>query len=301
MPNLVFNFNTNCDLIHCAHCLSLNNKPWVVDTEVYDRVSAGGNIAYSLIGKAIIKNRLRSKNCKKILVWSEDCKKSFEEAFPDDKDILNKITLVPFALPVKKFKKIEHKGKVVLLFLARWFDAKGGRQTLEVFDRLTKKHKNVEAIFICPTPEEFRKRYSANKNIKMFELMPQEKLFREIYPSADIFVYPGFGDSYGFAMPEASAFGLPIVTVDSFARREIVQDGKTGFIVERPKSYKDYSCMDEKMLNDLANKTSILIENPALRKKMGQTAMKEVESGKFSINNRNKKLRSIYEEALRSN
>lgn len=298
MPNLTFAVDPKADLIHCAHCLSLNKKPWIVDSEVYDRVSAGGNIAYSLIGKAIIKNRLKSKNCKRIIAWSEDCKKSFEDAFPNNPEILRKITIVPFALPTKSFKKIDHKGRIVLLFLARWFDAKGGRQTLEVFDRLTKNYKNVEALFICPIPDEYKKKYSKNPRIKILDLMPQEKLFKEIYPLADIFVYPGFGDSYGFAMPEAMAFGLPIVTVDSYARREIVQDGKTGFIIERPKSYKDYSCMDEKMLNNLVEKTSILIEDKKLRDKMGDVAMKEVKSGKFSIKNQQRLLLKIYKEAL---
>jgi glycosyltransferase involved in cell wall biosynthesis len=298
MPNITFTPNTDADLIHCAHCLSLNKKPWVVDTEVYDRVSAGGNIAYSLIGKAIIRNRLKSKYCKRIIAWSEDCKKSFEDAFPKEPEILKKITIVPFALPTKKFKKIDHKEKIILLFVARWFDAKGGRQTLEVFDRLTKIYKNIECLFICPTIDEFKKRFSTNQRIKIMDLMPQEKLFKEIYPLADIFVYPGFGDSYGFAMPEAMAFGLPIVTVDSYARREIVQDGKTGFIIERPKSYKDYSCMDEKMLDELVKKTSVLIENKSLRDRMGKTAMREVKSGKFSIKNQQKLLLKIYKEAL---
>jgi len=47
-------------------------------------------------------------------------------------------------------------------------------------------------------------------------------------------VYPGYSDSFGFAFLEAMAFGLPIVTVDGFARREIVEDGKNGFVIERP-------------------------------------------------------------------
>jgi glycosyltransferase involved in cell wall biosynthesis len=296
MPNIIFSLNGDCDLIHCAHCLSLNRKPWVVDTEVYDRVSAGGNIARSFVGKFIIKNRLKSKYCKRIIAWSEDCKKSFEVEFPNDREILDKITIVPFALSPQKFKKIPHKG-TNLLFVARWFDAKGGRQALEVFDRLTKKYHNLNATFICPTPNKFKEKYSKNKRIKILDLIPQEKLFKEVYPSHDIFVYPGFGDSYGFVMPEAMAFGLPIVTVDSYARKEIVKGGKTGFIIERPKSYKDYSCMDEKMLKDLADKTSLLIENKKLREKMGTNGIMEVKDGKFSIKKQQKALSKIYKEA----
>lgn len=298
IPNLTFTFKASkADLIHCAHCLSLNKKPWIFDTEVYDRLAALGNIAYSKIGKGIIKNRLESSFCKKIICWSEDCKKTFEEAFPGNKKILNKIEIVHFALPLPKFKKIPHKG-IRVLFIARWFDAKGGRQTLEVFDRLSKKYENIEFWFICPIPKEFKEKYEKNSKIKIMDLMPQEKLFKEIYPACDIFFYPGFGDSYGFAIPEAMSFGLPIVTVDSFARKEIVKDGKTGFVIEMSKNFSGYDCMDEKMLNDLFEKTCLLIENKKLREKMAKEGRKEVSKGLFNIEKRNKNLRRIYFSAL---
>lgn len=297
LPNLTYSRGRNFNLIHCAHCLSMNKKPWVVDTEVWDRVSAGGNIANSKIGKMIIKNRLESNYCKRIIAWSEACKKSFEEAFPGNGKILKKIEIVPFAIPKKKFKKIKHKN-VRVLFVARWFDAKGGRQTLEVFDRLSKKHKRAEFIFLCPIPKGFKKKYSKNKKIKIKELVPQEKLFKEIYPSSDIFFYPGFGDSYGFAVPEALRFGLPVISTKTFAKDELISENKTGFLIEMPKNWKGYEDMNEKFIQKLVEKTSLLIKNKKLREKMSKNAIKEAKE-KFSIEKRNKKLQKIYEEALK--
>ena len=43
----------------------------------------------------------------------------------------------------------------------------------------------------------------------------------------------------------------------------------------------------------------ILIENKKLREKMGKNSFKLVDTGKFSIKKRNKKLRRIYDEALK--
>jgi glycosyltransferase involved in cell wall biosynthesis len=301
LPNITFGLFGKYDLIHCAHCLVITKKPWVVDTEVYDRLGAFGDIAYSKLGKWIIKKFFISRNCKKIIAWSEDCKKTIIDAFHDEPEIIKKVDMVPFSFPAPKFKKINHPGKTVVLFLARWFDAKGGRQTLEIMGRLVKKYKDVECLFICPTPKEFKKKYSCER-IKIFDLMPQEKLFRDIYPYADVFLYPGFGDSYGFAMPEALSFGLPIVTVDAFARREIVKDNKNGFIIPKPKDFSGYCYMGEKMLTELFDKTCLLIENPSLRKKMGIVGIKEVKSGLFSIKNMNNKLSKIYDYAvLKSN
>ncbi|MDP2947310.1 MAG: glycosyltransferase family 4 protein [Nanoarchaeota archaeon] len=300
VPNLVFTTRGDFDLIHCAHCLPLNDRPFVVDTEVYDRLaSAGGDVAIEGIGKKIIKKILERENCKKIIAWSGDCKRSFETAFPKDKKILDKIEIVPFAIPKFNYKKIPHKN-LRILFVARWFDAKGGRQTLEIFDRLSKKYKTIEFIFICPTPKNYKEKYARNKQIKILDLLPQKKLFEKIYPSADIFFYPGFGDSYGFAVPEALAFGLPVITSKTFGKTELVSDGKTGFIIDVPKdfwSYKNYSNMNEKMLNEFYSKTLTLIKNKGLRRLMSINA-KRTANKNFSIKNRNKKLSKIYQSAL---
>lgn len=301
VPNLIFTTRKDFDLIHCAHCLTLNKKPFVVDTEVYERLaSAGGDVSMKGIGKRIIKNLLEGGNCKKIIAWSEDCKKSFESVFPNNEKILNKIEILPFAIPEINYKKIPHK-KLRVLFVARWFDAKGGRQTLEVFDRLSKKYPEVEFVFICPTPNKYKDKYKKNKQIKILELLPQNVLFEKFYSSSDIFFYPGFGDSYGFSVPEALACGLPIITSKTFAKTELVDDGKTGFIINIPKNFwefPNYSNMDEEMLQNFYEKTSELIENGKLRNKMSENA-KIIAKEKFSIKKRNEKLLGIYKCALK--
>ncbi len=296
LPNITFTLRNDFDLIHCAHCLSLNKKPWIVDTEVYDRVASTGKIAYSKLGKWIIKKSLESDYCKKIIAWSDDCKKTFEEAFPGNKKILSKIEVLHFALPKINFKRIPHKN-VRVLFVARWFDAKGGRQTLEVFDRLSRKYPKTEFWFICPTPKEFRERYEKNKQIKIMDLVPQEILFKKIYPAVDIFFYPGFGDSYGFAVPEAMMFGLPIVSTKTFAKSELVEDGKNGFLVKLPSNWKGYADMSESFINELCKKTELLIKDKNLRRKMSK-ASRELAIKKFSIEKRNQKLYKIYLEAI---
>jgi glycosyltransferase involved in cell wall biosynthesis len=58
--------------------------------------------------------------------------------------------------------------------------------------------------------------------MKLLPLMPQDKLFKEVFPKSDIFVYPGFSDTFGFALTEAISFGVPVVTVDGYSRREII-------------------------------------------------------------------------------
>lgn len=285
------------DLIHCAHCLSKNNSPWIVDFE-------GGPWQIWLSGKESkrsykkAKKILLRKNCKKIIAWTESSKKDIIKKFPE---VEKKIEIVSHAMPFPKQPKKTKKNKITLLFIGRYFHAKGGFHVVKVFDILTKKYENVEGIFVSQTPKEIYERYRKNKKIKFMKLMPYEKIMEEIFPQSDIFVYPGYSDSFGFALIEAFASGTPIVSVDGFARKDIITEGKTGFIIEREKDSKWYPSKEEgeKIIKEFVDKTSLLIKDKKLLKKMSKNCIEIVKNGRFSLKERNKKLKKIYEEALK--
>ena len=103
------------------------------------------------------------------------------------------------------------------------------------------------------------------------------------------------------------SFGLPVVTVDGYARKDVVTGGKTGFVVDRTTGI-DYVRLErdpdyyvpevDLLVNELVKKTSLLIENKTLLTEFRRNAIKEVDGGRFSLEVRNKKLRKIYLEAL---
>jgi len=296
IPNLVFT-SSGVDLIHCAHCLLLNKRSWVVDMEHYWNFSASSKISYSSLGKSLIRRFLRREYCKKILPWTHAAKNTLKEAIKDE-EILRKTEVVYPAISLFKLKKKKHD-KISLLFIGRYFYQKGGLITLEVFRRLKKRY-DIDCTLISLTiPNELKVKYQ--KFIRIFTSVSDEFLFEEIYPSSDIFIYPGFSDTFGFSLLEAMSFEIPIVTVDAFARREIVEDEKNGFVIERPHNVNVYRIgnKEEKIINEMVKKASSLIESSSLRRKMGRYGRMLVEKGKFSIRERNKKLRRIYEEAIR--
>jgi len=287
------------DLIHCAHCLSLNeDKPWVADFESAWQMWISGRDTQ--IGKNRALNLLKRKNCKKIVFWTDYPRDEFLKIFPEMK---NKTTILGYGQKIIKFKKIKHKG-INLLFVARFFDAKGGLEALDVFDYLTKKYQNINATIISKIPKDIVCKYEKNNKIKIYpDLLPYEELINSIFPMADILVYPGYSDTFGFIFTEAMSFGIPIVTVDGHAREDLVKEGKEGFIVKRPeiKMHENFPEIFErdKHINEIINKTLILIKNKKLRTKMAKNCMKTIKNGRFSIEKRNKKLRKIYEEALK--
>lgn len=299
-PNIVRTKNNCYDIIHCAHCLSNNKIPWIVDFEKYWNLASSGELARSKEGKKIIKKFLKSLHCKKIIPWTNAAKDSLTKIL-GDKEIEKKIEVVCPAIPLPNIKRKKTSKTKTLLFIGRYFYAKGGLHVLEAFDILTKKYSNINCIFVSEVPKDILNKYRSNNKIKFYNLVPQEILFKKIYPKSDIFVYPGYSDTFGFALIEAMSFGIPIVTVNGFARDEIISHGKNGFIVPRNKeiSLVDLQKSDNKITQELVDKTVKLIKNVKLLKKMSKAARKEIESGKFSINQRNKKLKRIYEEALK--
>ena len=49
--------------------------------------------------------------------------------------------------------------------------------------------------------------------------------------SADLYVWPGFGEAYGIAYLEAQATGLPVLAMDCGGIGSVVDDGTTGLLV----------------------------------------------------------------------
>lgn len=288
------------DLIHCTRCLSKNKKPWVADIEFVGQFwISRPNEKYPY--KEIVRNYLLSPYCKKILAWTEWTKKGILEQFPEIKE---KVEVVYPAIPTQKFEKIK-TGKTILLFVSRRFYFKGGLYAIEVMDRIIKKNKNVEGWIVSDTPEEVIKKYSKNKKIKFLGLKSQKELFEKIYPAADILIYPSFTDTFGFAILEAMSSGLPVISVEGHSRKDLIEDGKNGFVVKT--GLGDIISMNmlitlsgkEKIINELCEKTSRIIKNKRLREKMSKECIKVIKEGKFSIRSRNNKIRKIYLEAMK--
>jgi glycosyltransferase involved in cell wall biosynthesis len=122
-------------------------------------------------------------------------------------------------------------------------------------------------------------------------------------------------DTFGLVYLEAMSMGIPIIASNVFALPEIV--GKAGMLVDIGKyswfgkdnlfAYKSWSEMERKLVMDEKPQITLQIERSLarlmdsrhLRERLGKAGRKEILKGKFSINNRNEKLRRIYEEALR--
>ncbi|MFW5872949.1 MAG: glycosyltransferase, partial [bacterium] len=94
------------------------------------------------------------------------------------------------------------------------------------------------------------------------------KLFNE---NIDIFVLTSEWEGFGYVMVEAMAAGKPVVAFDIRSSAEIVENGKTGYLVKKGD------------INELVLRVKELIRNKGLRDKFGQEGKIRVEKY-FNIN-----------------
>jgi glycosyltransferase involved in cell wall biosynthesis len=310
----IFYVIKSCDLIHsCRGILILNRKPWIVDVE---HAASFGN--YVKINKNVLIKLLSSKYCKKILPHCMAAAKSLDNAY-DISSFREKIEVLYPAISTHFIKKVNRKENdtIVLLFVGKGesFYRKGGKELLQAFDILSKKY-DVKLVMKTEPPEEIKKRYGERKDIEFFtKTIPRDELFKKLYFTSDIFVFPTYVDSFGYVLLEAMVASLPLISTDIFAIPEIIGDDKNGFLIRTPISDFDSKFLYQgkyeigtyvknrrfpEVVKQLVEKLSLLIEDTSLRKRMGRYGRRLVEKGKFSIRERNKKLKQVYEEALKS-
>jgi glycosyltransferase involved in cell wall biosynthesis len=100
-------------------------------------------------------------------------------------------------------------------------------------------------------------------------LPPAEDISNKFIESS-IFVLSSRIEGFGLVLIEAMSCGLPPISFDCpFGPREIIKDGEDGFLV------------DNGNIKALADKINFLIENEAIRKKIGQKARINVERFKI--------------------
>lgn len=160
---------------------------------------------------------------------------------------------------------IESKGVIVLLDALKILKSKGysficdfvGGETAEIdaarFEReVAERHLTEVAVY-------HGRKYGSEKS--------------EILHKSDIFAFPTFysNECFPVVLLEAMQQCLPCVSTDEGGITDIVENGVTGFIVQR------------KDADSLAEKLSVLIDNAAMRRQMGANGRRKYEK-EFTYN-----------------
>ena len=270
---------------HCAH--SFECEKWKTGC---------GNCERLDIYPAIKKDRTKflwnykKKNFKSanftIVTPSLWLKKCVEESFLKNKDvrlIYNGIDLENFqkadkAEARKKLGLPDNK-KIVL------FSANGGVKNPfkggEFVFQALKKLKNRNDILFLNIGGEGKQK---SENWLDFGYVKEPKTMAQLYSASDIYLFPTLADNCPLTAIESLACGLPVVTFETGGVPEIVENNKTGFVVE----YKNGEM--------LTNALSRLLDDDDLRQKMSENAV--LASKKFSSERMADEYFDLYKELL---
>jgi glycosyltransferase involved in cell wall biosynthesis len=214
----------------------------------------------------------------------------------------NKIRVIHNGVDINKFKPATDKRKAkaalgfnpddpAIVSVGRLYARKGLFTLIESMPAVFKRFPNAKFIISGKgQSDEMRKliihaeKLGVKDNIVFTGYYPDKKL-PKLYQAADVFAFSTFYEHHPFAVLEAMATGLPVVTTTVGGIPETIGSGKNGFLVE-PFNQAQFS-----------DRILYLLEHPGEAAEMGLKARKTVEE-RFDWRIVVKDAMKVYDEAL---
>jgi glycosyltransferase involved in cell wall biosynthesis len=304
------------DLTWAVAHLIFRKELWILDLPAELPTVLIGHDWHFRPYRRLVAQILLTQTCRKIITSVSVGKKALVDSLGVP-HLEEKVEVVYPAVSRKGFTKHYEGDSCRILFvnssnLPRQFHMKGGKEALEAFLVLKQRYRDVQLVMRSDVPDDIRARYRGIQGLKVIDrVMPWSELEQE-FQHADIFLLPSHITPHAVFV-DAMSYELPIVTTDVWGNSELVTDGQTGFLVPKSRVADDFAQgipwgrtrafeevvrrVDPAMVENLVRKLAWLIENPAMRRRMGKEGRHEVEQGRFSITMRNYRLRRILDEA----
>jgi glycosyltransferase involved in cell wall biosynthesis len=138
--------------------------------------------------------------------------------------------------------------KIVFLLLARMLWDKGIGELAEAARIVKKDYPFVEFWLVGPMDNENRAAISADaiktwEEEGIFKYFGKTKDVRSFLCDCDVAVLPSYREGTASSLIEAMALGKPVITTDAVGCRDVVEEGRNGFVVP----VKDYQALAHAM------------------------------------------------------
>jgi len=302
--------SNKCDLYHFFNTISYGKKPWITSFET--SIPRWGMCASKR------KNRkglelIAGDSCKKIIAISE-CTANIQRQFimdnaPELFDVItSKMEIIHPAQKMLASPIIKKSAdKIAFTIVGSLFIGKGGKEILNVFNRIIPKYSHVQLNIVSSlldaNKEDFNWCMSIIKkypnNIQYFETLPNHEVL-ELFKSSHVGLLPTHAETYGFSVLEAQASGCPVISTDIRALPETNADDR-GWLINVPKDSlgfalqgPDLSCTIEEQLHEIVQD---ILDNPAMISVKGEKAVERIKEYHCPeiVTNR---IESIYDSAL---
>ncbi len=187
---------------------------------------------------------------------------------------VNKITYLPFCLPVTNYKKKWfHNNKINILTVGKFIFRKKHLLLIRALNKVKVKNNfKLTIIGECSNRENLSYLNKVRKQVKMSNLEidilknVKPKILNNIYKKQDLFVLPSVNEPASISNLEAMSHSLPVITTDTNKTSCYTQDGVNGYIVK------------SNDINDLINKLELLINSKVKLKKFGKKSFNIVKN-----------------------
>lgn len=268
----------NFDIIHTQASKDL----WVLTPALNLAVSNSPLFLTKQVGSFIIKKDLLHKlvygRITKAFAISEVIRKNLIDTTPLEE---SKIEILHNGIVVERFDPVKSNGRgvrkefgiengeIVIGMLARFSWGKGHEEFLFAAKELNRKYDNLKFL-IVGEPSRGENEYAEKiKNLAEQYELNDKVIFTgyradtpDTLAAMDIFAFPSHSEAFGIALVEAMAMQLPAVCSNSDGVLDIALDNHTALLFEKQNG------------KELADKLSILIDNPQLRNSLGINARK---------------------------
>ena len=153
---------------------------------------------------------------------------------------------------------------------------------------LSKKYENVRLVLESAREREMLTSLSEKLGVRdkmLFLYSASDRELAEVYAACDVFVYPSSASPWGLVVTEAMAAGKPVIVSKQVGTSEIIQNGVNGIVIDRAKP------------EEIAKQVGMLIENQALRKKLGENAYEFVRNN-LSWERYAKNVENVFRETI---
>lgn len=211
----------------------INKGPFITDID-NPYAFTGYNVLAAKIYKFIIQSFLLSPRCLEIRCMSQACRDGMAELY--GLEVARKcVVAYPKIKKMISAPKTAAPDRCRFVFISSQFELKGGAALLNAFERVVQNDPHAELVMVTYLPESFEERVKSIPNVTVLESnLSREEIRTSVLQDADVLVHPTYMDSFGMVILEGLACGLPIISTDVYAIREMVVDGKNGHLLTPP-------------------------------------------------------------------
>jgi glycosyltransferase involved in cell wall biosynthesis len=208
--------------------------------------------------------------------------------FPKVKD---RVHAVPNGVDVRLFSPSENRNRHQIIYAGRLTPEKGAHVLLDAFKQIRVRYPDAQLILAGPfwmtpasqlvgSPKEkirqwkrigrryeihLRRKARRLKSVFLTDHIPHKALVK-LYRTSSLFVHPSlWNEPFGMILAEAMACGLPVIASRCGGIPEVVQDGRSGILVEPNR------------VDQLVGAVERVFENRDLAARLGQAARARAE------------------------